>query len=252
MKNCTNPNPTLLLLFLILFSQVVFAQIEQETNDSIKGVDPYKKRAFVALGGGLARPIGNFSNQNTESTNSALAKNGTAFNLIEFDYRLFDKFHLSLGYWSIQNGVDEQAVARRLIAQNGNQYKVNATNYELRMLVAGVGLTKSSNSVDFDIRFQASYGSAFSPSFEIDEFDPITNTQRTYNNSTEKQSGFGAGIAMAFRIHLNQYLDLKPSANYFIFQSEFNNLSLNSGLPTEINYEILCLNIGIAYRFIQD
>lgn len=161
-------------------------------------------------------------------------------------------FHLSLGYWNIRNGVDEQAVRDRLIAEQGKQYEVEATNYSLRLVVAGVGLTKSANSMDIDLRFQLAYGSAFSPSFTIEEFDPTTNIQNNYQQSAEKKNGFGAGIAMAFRIHLNSYLDLKPSANYFLFQKEFNNLNLNPNLSSKINYEVLCLNLGIPYRFIQD
>lgn len=252
MKILNNLSTSLLFILLLCFTQKAFAQFESQAVDSTKIADPYKKRAFIGFSGGIARPIGNFSNRSTESTNSALAEIGSAFNLIELNYRLFDQFHLSIGYWNIRNGVDEQAVRNRLIAEQGKQYEVEATNYSLRLVVAGVGLTKTSNSLDVDLRFQLAYGSAFSPSFNIEEFDPSTNIRNSYKKSAEKENGFGAGISMAFRIHLNSYLDLKPSANYFLFQKEFNNLSLNPNLSTKINYEVLCLNLGIAYRFIQD
>lgn len=92
MKSLDNHSSSLLLILLLCFTQKSFAQFESRVVDSTEVIDPYKKRAFIGIGGGIARPIGNFSNRSTESTNSALAENGSAFNLLEVNYRLFDQF----------------------------------------------------------------------------------------------------------------------------------------------------------------
>jgi hypothetical protein len=65
----------------------------------------------------------------------------------------------------------------------------------------------------------------------------------------------GGGLSMGLRFHLNEYLDFHSSATYFILEKTFDDIQFNDqNVSTSLNltYETLCINFGIAYRFVDD
>ena len=69
----------------------------------------------------------------------------------------------------------------------------------------------------------------------------------------EDESGLGIGLNAGLRIHLNEYLDLTGNASYIIFQKSFaeieTNSSTNETSTASINYEVVSITFGLAYRF---
>ena len=84
---------------------------------------------------------------------------------------------------------------------------------------------------------------------DIDAFFKKTKQLKKINNNAIYRDFDEKSL----RIHLNEYLDLTGNASYIIFQKSFDEIETNSSTnetsTASINYEVVSITFGLAYRF---
>jgi hypothetical protein len=237
------------LLILSTLSISLYSQIE-DTTTVIK--DKFDKNAFIGVHYGWSMPMGSFSEPSNEDGGSAFAKNGSKLALIDFGYRFKKSFFVGLSYINLNNSVNEEELSRNL-SNDEFLFTATASDYELRALMIGVGFTKSSRTADFDLRFNLGYGTTYLPSFNISQKDRLSGEVEELLFQAEKESGIGIGLNAGLRIHFNEYLDFTSNLSYVIFQKSFDEIETNSAAneasSASINYEVVSITFGLAYRF---
>ncbi len=240
-----------ILISCIFLTQFCFSQAEKDSSITVENT--YKQRAYIGLSYGFAIPMGNFSANSPDELNSAYAKNGQNFHLFDFGYRFNDAFSGKAYYLSASNDVDDNLLSENLSKNSDKQYTVDASNFDLKALLVGIGISKVSNSMDLDLHFLLGIGNSFLPSFDVLVKDPQDNSEQNFLLQSAKESGLGVGLNAGFRIHLNKNFDFLTQAAYIIFEKEFERLRIDqnnsSSSSTKVSYEILTINFGFAYRF---
>ncbi len=238
-----------------MLPQLLAGQVIEEMERPEKVKNPYHKRAYAGFGLGMAIPMGLFRSNDDFELVSAYAENGFSMHIVDVGYRLKDVLIAGGFYLNATNPINENLYARALGYKNDYSYEMETTSYELKAVLLGIGISKSSNSLDLDLRFLAGYGNTFVPAFTIKETNTLTLESWNYEIPSQKKGGAGVGLNLGLRIHLTPYLDLNNQLSYIVFQRNFEELidTQNQSIrPSEFSYEIINLTFGLAYRFIDE
>jgi hypothetical protein len=158
----------LILAFLFCSIQLLRAQANESPSDEPPTPSKnYYKRAYLGMAYGFAIPMGTFSANTISDGNSAYANGGGSFNALEVGYRVRSNFFVSGKYTIIRNGVDETTMEDELQSITGFNYQISASDYNLKAVMLGAGLTKRSNAIDIDLRFYMGFGTTFLPTFNV-------------------------------------------------------------------------------------
>jgi len=238
-------------LVALFLSKLCFGQAQDSTKGAINESLP--KRAYIGLSYGFSIPMGSFSAKNANLVSSAFAKNGQSIHLFNFGYQFSNSLSGKVFYLNATNSVDENLLGNNLSKSSPKNYTVQASDYELKALLFGIGINKINSALDLDLHFLLGYGSSFLPSFTLIESDPTNSSTQTINFKPSKEQGFGVGLSAGLRIHLNSQFDFMTQAAYIIFEKKFKQLRVDnfstSTTESRISYEVLTLNFGFAYRF---
>ena len=201
---------------------------------------------------------GLFSNENTQFNNSAFAKRGSSFNFLDFGYRIGKTLGVTTFLFNNSNSVDQTAVLDKLNPPPaGIEYKsLSSNDFLLRGAMLGLLISKYGNLYDLDLKFMTGMANFTIPSMTIKySQDGVTEDQIAKYLPVSKNT-IGIGFGTSLRIHLSDKIDLTINGNYLIFQNSFNrSISDYNGQRTadfRITHESFNLNIGLAYRFLND
>jgi hypothetical protein len=248
-----------LIVFLLLLSSLQgFSQAKEsgQLDTTISKKSSFKKRAYIGVSGGYSLAMESFAAANADILASAYAKNGSSLQLLNAGFIIKESFSAKAVYAKHKHSVEANRLSNDLSQAGTLDYAVSASEYELNALLLGVGLSKQRNSIDLELHFLFGFGNIFLPSFNLIERNPANNTASEINFPAIKENGSGVGLSAGFRIHLNEYLDFTTDATYLIFEKEFEQLRIENGVRSSVNssvtYEVLNLNIGLAYRFLNN
>lgn len=217
----------------------------------------YYQRAFIGISGGFSLPRGGFSAANNDIGNSAYADNGWNIHYIDAGYRIGKTLGVSFSYFVHQNDLNERELLASLAGDKDYRFlSANAGEYELKGIMLGLFVCKTSNSLDLDLLFQFGYANFYVPDINIKWQERSTGETGNLKYVPTAKNTFGAGISAGLRIHLNTYLDFVSRINYSIFENSFTQrvegIAGAAPVNTNLTYQVLGINFGIAYRFIND
>lgn len=211
------------------------------------------RRAYLGISYGFSLPMGSFSINGENLENSAFANDGTNFHLFDFGYLISESFSVKSFYLSAKNELNENKLAEAINKTHNKQVSIQASSYELKALMIGLGITKVKPVVDFDLHFLLGYGQSFLPAITVSERDTATLDIKNTLFNPSSDYGFGVGLSTALRVHLNKVIDFTTQLSYTVFEKEFEQLRIENNTTqltqSKIGYEILSVNFGLAYRF---
>ncbi len=257
MMSCAMANRVILLLFLISFcGNSSFAQ----ARDSAIAEAPknkYYKRAYLGFSIGVAYPMGSFSAKNEEFDNSAFAESGFNLHYIEGGYRIGKTLGVAAYLFTKTNSIDYDLLRKSRTSKTGNSYiEASGGDYELRGAMLGLLVSKKNDVVDLDLRFMLGNAGFYLPEVKLKYRDQTSNQIHEQRFRPTQERSFGVGLGAGMRIHLKDYLDLMLNGTYLLFQNDFTQVVEEgpnlSEVKSELNYEVVNLNIGLAYRFITE
>ena len=234
-------------LVMICFPKLIFSQ----ANEASTPIEKTDYKAYIGFNLGFSIPNGSFEATNIESNQPGYATNGQSLQLIDLGYRFYQNLNASFHYLRLQNGFNENAFADNLRTQDF-RYGVEASNYELNAAMVGLGFVKPTNSISLQMQIMLGFGNVFIPSILIEETNQSGDV-RTIQIASAKENGFGFGVSGGFRIHLNERLDLSTQASFINFQKDYEQVESSNGQVavqnSRVNYEVIAVNFGLAYRF---
>lgn len=235
-----------ILLLLIILPAIVYSQALENPPPAEK--TDYK--GYFGVNFGFSIPNGSFAAAEAEEGQSAYALNGQSLQLLDMGYRIYQNLNLSAHYIRLENALDENALAEDL-RSTGFRYAVEASSYELNAAFLGIGFVKSAKSISLQLQFMLGYGNLFIPSIDVQETNNM-GEERKIHFASSKENGLGFGLSGGFRVHLTERLDFSTQATFINFQQEYNQivssgnqLAIQNG---EINYEVISVTFGLAFR----
>lgn len=243
-----------------LVSFISFSILYGQASDSSLFIPPkkyYYQRAYIGISYGLSYPMGSFSASNTEFDNSAFAQAGTNLHYLDFGYRIGKTLGASLFLFTKNHAINFDKLRRSRTAQTGLNYRqVSGGDYELRGAMLGLQVSKANDVIDLDLRFLVGNAGFYLPRLNLQYRDPNSSEIINQSLSATVEKGYGVGVGAGLRIHLNHYLDFMANGTYILFQQTFNQVledqNQKVNIKSKINYEVVNLNIGVAFRFIND
>lgn len=237
-------------ILLLFFPAVLFSQAAETDIPATKDIF----RAYIGLSYGPSVSLGSFARDNNDEGIASYAKNGRSLQILDYGFRVYKNLNIAGHYIRLSNSLAEGSLEDDLRG-NGFRYTVDASNYELNAGLIGIGFIKESNSIALQMQVMLGYGNIFLPSISLVETDSIGNSTNIKISSNAK-STLGLGIGGGIRIHLNKYLDFTTFATYVNFQKSFSQRLVTNGNKRiqegEINYEVVNVSFGFAYRFLRD
>jgi len=237
-----------IVLFLLLSPTILFSQAKENPIP----VEKPDYKAYVGMTFGFSIPSGSFAASDNENSRAGYANNGQSIQLLDVGYRFYQNLNASAHYIRLQNSLDENALADNL-RSDGFRYSVEASSYELNAALLGIGFVKPTNSISLQMQIMVGFGNVFIPSIDVEETNDMGEV-RTIRFASSKESGLGFGVGGGFRIHLTERLDFSTQAAFIYFQQSYEQLARSGGQTSiqegEINYEVISVTFGLAYRFL--
>ena len=228
------------------------ALVFSQALEKPQAIEKLDYKAYVGVNFGFAIPSGSFASVDEQDINSGYALDGQSLQLFDVGYKFYQNLNASVQYIRLRNGVDEEALARSLSAP-GLRYTVEASSYELNAALLGIGFVKPTNSISLQMQIMVGYGNVFIPSFDVRQLDNAGNTT-DFRFTSSRESGFGFGVSGGFRIHLTDRLDFTTHAIFINFRQDYDQLATSGGQVSiqsgQINYEVINVNFGLAFRFL--
>lgn len=251
----------MLKLFKISFILIISPFLAQgQALDTTYAPTPQKnyfKQIHVGFSVGISMPMGSFSNKNNEVNNAAFAKTGFNYNMIDAGYRMGKTLGVCASYINVNNELSVKDLIQRINQNNAIKFVHGQSgDYQMNGLILGLLVSKKDRIIDLDLKFMGGISNVYIPQLVLDYKNASTNEVETIRYKPINKNTFGVGLSAGFRVHITQHLDFMCHGNYLIFQNTFDRqVESVQGVSiekTKLNYEVFNLNIGIAYRFLND
>ncbi len=255
MRNCAMPKTLAFIFSICFFNQISTAQaLEPDLANS--DTNHYYQRIYIGISGGFSRPMGSFSAHNEEFGNSAYAKAGSNLNALDAGFRIGKTLGVSLSYFRTKNEVSIANIEQNL---NFSSVRINsrtAGDYQLNGILVGLLVSKMNNVADMDLKFMLGYANFHIPTIQFEGTEIQNQSPYYLRYQSINKNSLGLGIGMGVRVHMNEYLDFMANTSYLLFQDKFDQLVVENGFQSKneitLSYEVLTINFGIAYRFLDD